>query len=105
MIKWARNLDFRISSGFRRKSAEATIGFFRNHGIGKFLLDLLIYVDGFLRLGLPQNAGKFEQYQRPGNEDELLVREGAVDFYGVVRFAGARIDYGDLVLRHAREFS
>ena len=34
----------------------------------------------------------------------LFVREGTVDFYGVIRFAGARIDDRDLILRHGGQF-
>src|SRR5438046_2033834 len=46
-------------SGLRQKRIKAAIGWIRNHGVRKFLFDLLVDAGGLLRIGIAKDACKF----------------------------------------------
>src|SRR4029077_5505773 len=103
IFRWAAPSFWGWELGFRRKQIQAAVGLLGNSGIRKFLLDLLVHVRGFLRIGLPQDIPQLQQRQRAGNENGALVRKFAESLRGVLGLAGTRINHAYLILRHVAQ--
>src|SRR5262249_28516908 len=86
-------------SGFR-ECVQTPIGLFRNSGMRKFLLQLLIDAGGFPGIRLAKHARKFEQDQGTRHERRRFVGQSTKDLDGILRFVGAGINDPHLILRH-----
>src|SRR5713101_4500574 len=82
----------RSGSRLRRKAIQSAIGFVRDGCVWELFFDLLINAGGLLRIGLAEQARKFEQDQRARHERGRFICQGAVDLDGLLGLAGTRIN-------------